>query len=106
MKATSITVGVPVSDLGAARRWYERILGVGPGFESVDGIHEYEVSPGCWLQLFEGEPSSSAQTFRIGVENIESERGLLLRLGVPVGEPSASRASSPSATSSIPTATG
>jgi lactoylglutathione lyase len=86
MRATSITVGVPVSDLDGAKRWYEQILGIGPGIEPVRGIHEYEVSKGCWLQLFEGEPSSSENVFRIGVEDVERERERLLSLGVPVQE--------------------
>jgi hypothetical protein len=46
MRATSITVGVPVSDLDGAKRRYEQILGIGPGIEPLRGIHEYEVSMG------------------------------------------------------------
>ena len=86
MRVTSITVGVPVSDVDRAGRWYERTLGIGPHIEPVRGIHEYEVSPGCWLQLFEGESSSSDHVFRIGVEDIEAERHRLLSLGVTVQE--------------------
>ena len=86
MRVTSITVGVPVSDLDGATRWYEQVLGIGPAIEPVRGVHEYEVSRGCWLQLFEGETSSSEHAFRIGVEDIERERDRLLRLGVPPRE--------------------
>jgi lactoylglutathione lyase len=86
MRATSITVGVPVTDLDAAKRWYEQILGIGSGIEPVRGIYEYEVSRGCWLQLFEGETSSAENVFRIGVEDIERERDRLLSLGVPMPE--------------------
>jgi lactoylglutathione lyase len=86
MRATSITVGVPVSDVDKSGRWYERTLGIGPHIEPVGGIHEYEVASGCWLQLFEGETSSSDHVFRIGVEDIEAERHRLLSLGVAVQE--------------------
>jgi hypothetical protein len=89
MRATSITVGVPVSDLDGARRWYEQVLGIGPGIEPVRGVHEYEVSRGCWLQLFEGETSSSERVFRIGVEDVERERDRLLSLGMPCRRSSA-----------------
>ena len=69
------------------QRWYERVLGVGPGIDPAPGIHEYEVTPGCWLQVFEGERGSSGHVFRIGVEDIEAERDRLLSLGSLVQQP-------------------
>ena len=51
MHATSITIGIPVSDLQAARRWYEKVLDVSePDLEPVADIVEYQVGA-CWLQL-------------------------------------------------------
>ncbi len=42
MRATSITIGIPVSDLQAARRWYEKVLDVSePDLEPVADIVEY-----------------------------------------------------------------
>ncbi len=85
MDATSVTVGVPVRDLDAARGWYEALLGIdGAALEPVDGIVEYEVG-GCWLQLLEGQPGGD-WVFRIGVADVAAARDRLVGLGVQVSE--------------------
>jgi catechol 2,3-dioxygenase-like lactoylglutathione lyase family enzyme len=86
MKVTSITVGIPVSDLHVAVRWYQRVLELDRGIEPAPGIREFEVSPGCWLQLFREEASGSGHVFRVGVEDIDEARRRLLGLGVTVAD--------------------
>ena len=48
-------VGIAVSDLGAARRFYERVLGLRPAHEEViedQGVHEVLYRMGdAWVQL-------------------------------------------------------
>jgi methylmalonyl-CoA/ethylmalonyl-CoA epimerase len=48
-------VGIAVSDLGAARAFYERVLGLRPGHEEViehQGVHEVLYRMGdAWVQL-------------------------------------------------------
>jgi catechol 2,3-dioxygenase-like lactoylglutathione lyase family enzyme len=83
--ASSITVGVPVSDLDASRRWYERVLGLArPDLEPVAGVVEYRVGT-CWLQLSQGRVADTGWVFRIGVHDVRAERDRLLGLGVQVG---------------------
>ena len=79
--ATSITVGLPVSDVKAARAWYQRVLGKVADIEPVEGIVEFEVHPGSWLQLHDGDQTA----FRIGVEDLEATRNRLLTSGIEVG---------------------
>jgi catechol 2,3-dioxygenase-like lactoylglutathione lyase family enzyme len=87
MNVTSITVGIPVSDLRVAVRWYQRVLELDRGIEPAPGIREFEVSPGCWLQLFrEAGASGSEHVFRVGVEDIDEARRRLLGLGVTVAD--------------------
>jgi hypothetical protein len=105
MKVTSITVGIPVSDLRVAR-WYQRVLELDRGMEPAPSIREFEVSPGCWLQLKrEAGASGSGHVFRVGVEDIDEARRRLLGSASPSQTPNVSRESSSSATSSTPTAT-
>ena len=86
MRSTSVTIGVPVRDLGAARHWYESVLELeAPDVEPAPGIVEYEVA-GCWLQLFEGKAGEGAWVLRIGVPDVRAERRRLIALGVAVGE--------------------
>jgi hypothetical protein len=45
-----------------------------PDFEPHEGFSEWEVLPGCWLQVAEGTPTEGAGPLRFGVMNIEAER--------------------------------
>jgi hypothetical protein len=46
MKVTSITVGIPVSDIRVAVRWYQRVLELDRCIEPAPR-REFEVSRGC-----------------------------------------------------------
>lgn len=85
MSARSVTIGIPVSDLEAACRWHELVLGKPHDIEPVPGIREFEVT-GTWVQLDEGPPNGGHWTLRIGVTDLIAERQRLTKLGVELGE--------------------
>jgi predicted enzyme related to lactoylglutathione lyase len=85
VEASSVTVGIPVSDLVAARAWYESFLQRdAPGLEPVEGVVEYDVG-GCWLQLSVGPTAPTDWILRIGVADVHAERERLVTSGVDVG---------------------
>jgi predicted enzyme related to lactoylglutathione lyase len=82
-----VTVGLPVSDLGRAVRWYQEVFGLGePDLAPADGVLEFQVGP-VWLQLSAAPPAPSATgtVTRFGVADAGAERSRLARLGVAVG---------------------
>ncbi|PSR21940.1 MAG: VOC family protein [Sulfobacillus benefaciens] len=82
MRVTSVTLGIPVSDLVKARVWYETLLQKrGPDIEPDAGVVEYQVGD-TWLQLFEGAVNSNGGVFRIGVPDIRTEHSRLVELGL------------------------
>ncbi|WP_152365005.1 VOC family protein [Microlunatus speluncae] len=86
MKISSVTVGLIVSDLDAAARWYERVLERdAPDLRPVDGVIEYDLD-GCWLQLCRDEVRPGHTVFRFGVPDVRAERQRLEELGLVVGE--------------------
>jgi len=87
VQVTSVTVGQPVADLGAARRWYEAVLELGaPDLEPVDGVVEYDLGA-VWLQLGEADDGRRGGTvLRVGVPDVHAERSRLLAMGIEVGE--------------------
>lgn len=86
LRPTSVTVGLPVSDVADAAAWYERMLGFAPQLEPAPGVVEFEVRPGVWLQLFEeGQVRPSGWAFRFGVEDLDAARARLGGLGLDVG---------------------
>ena len=86
MDLTSITICVPVKSIDQASRWYESCLELKGHIDPAPGIREYELRPDCWLQLSEGESPRSEHCLLLGVEDIDSERTRLVRLGIDVGE--------------------
>jgi lactoylglutathione lyase len=81
MRTTSVTTGLPVRDLGAAQAWYADLLEHEHELEPAEGLAEFEVHPGSWLQLVEGDDQPA---FRIGVPDIEVTRDRLLGRGIDV----------------------
>ena len=82
---TSVTIGLPVTDLPRARRWYEAVLEVeGPDVEPVEGVVEYQVG-GTWLQLGESRERPGGSTLRLGVPDVHAERERLVGLGIGAG---------------------
>jgi uncharacterized protein (DUF2126 family) len=51
----SFTIGLPVTDLGAAIEWYQRLLGNVKTINPAPGVWELQIVPSGWLQLFECE---------------------------------------------------
>ncbi|PEB50507.1 ornithine monooxygenase [Bacillus pseudomycoides] len=56
------------------RQWYQTLLNKEPDFMPHKGFAEWELIPGCWLQVTEGVPSRGSGPIRLGVINIEDER--------------------------------
>ena len=74
-----ITYQVRVTDINVGQRWYEIFLNKTPDFIPHEGFAEWELIPGCWLQVAEGTPSRGSGPLRIGVKDIMSEKERLYR---------------------------
>jgi catechol 2,3-dioxygenase-like lactoylglutathione lyase family enzyme len=86
-RVKSTTHLVEVGDLQDAQRWYADVLGRGPDIEPVDGVLEWELREGTWLQVAEGAPNPQpGQMLRLGVEDIDAATAALAEAGVDVGE--------------------
>ena len=74
-----ITIQVRVTDFKEGRMWYETLLNKEPDYIPHDGFVEWEIIPGCWLQVAEGTPSKASGPLRLGVTNIIAERDRLVK---------------------------
>ncbi|MHA7138984.1 VOC family protein [Rossellomorea arthrocnemi] len=75
-----MTVQVRVTDMQKGQKWYETLLNRTPDFIPHEGFAEWELIPGCWLQVAEGTPSLNSGPIRLGVEDISRERERLSSL--------------------------
>ncbi|MGV3487529.1 MAG: VOC family protein [Tuberibacillus sp.] len=69
-----VTIQIRVTDYEQGRKWYETLLKKKADFIPHGGFSEWELIPGCWLQVSEGEPAQGTGSLRLGVMNIEAER--------------------------------
>ncbi|MGM0839422.1 MAG: VOC family protein [Bacillota bacterium] len=75
-----MTVQVRVTDIQKGKLWYETLLNRTPDFIPHEGFVEWELIPGCWLQVAEGTPSLNSGPIRLGVEDISREQERLSSL--------------------------
>jgi hypothetical protein len=78
-----MTIQLRVGDFAKGQAWYQTLLQREPDFVPHEGFAEWEVLPGCWLQVAEGEPAVKSGPLRLGVPNLDRERERMIReLGV------------------------
>jgi catechol 2,3-dioxygenase-like lactoylglutathione lyase family enzyme len=84
----SATFGIRTRDVSAARDWYARVLGRPPDIVPDEGVYEWRLAAGAWLQLLAGEPSppGTGELVRLGVGDIDAARAALLAAGARVSE--------------------
>ena len=73
-----MTVQIRVPSMKEGQRYYEILLNREPDFIPHDGFLEWELLPGCWLQVAEGIPSEGSGPIRLAVKDIEAERKRLM----------------------------
>ncbi|TQR19465.1 VOC family protein [Psychrobacillus vulpis] len=69
-----MTIQIRVTDIEEGHRWYETLLKKKPELIPHEGFVEWELLPGCWLQVAEGTPSLGSGPLRIAVKDIEAEK--------------------------------
>ena len=73
-----LTYQIRVADFDAGLKWYKSLLKKEPDFTPHNGFAEWELIPGCWLQVAEGIPVEGSGPLRLGVKSIEDERSRLI----------------------------
>ncbi|MBT1583009.1 MULTISPECIES: VOC family protein [Curtobacterium] len=86
MDITSVTVGLPVSDIEASCLWYGAVFErTEPDLEPEDGVAEYEVG-GIWIQLYVDEQAEeNPVSVRFGVDDVAAQHARIGALGIDVG---------------------
>ena len=74
-----MTNQVRVANHNEGQKWYQALFNREADFIPHEGFAEWEILPGCWLQIAEGIPSIESGPLRFGVTDIESERERLVR---------------------------
>ncbi|WP_433750460.1 VOC family protein [Falsibacillus pallidus] len=74
-----MTMQVKVLNIDEAIKWYEVFLSKKPEYIPHEGFAEWEILPGCWLQVAESLEFGGAGPIRFGIKDIESEKQRLMK---------------------------
>ncbi|MFJ5766805.1 VOC family protein [Lysinibacillus sp. NPDC093210] len=72
-----MTIQVRVKNINEGIHWYQTLLNKQPDFIPHEGFAEWEIIPGCWLQVAEGLPSEESGPLRFGIDDLEKEKNRL-----------------------------
>ncbi|MBF4614339.1 VOC family protein [Curtobacterium sp. VKM Ac-1376] len=86
MDITSVTVGLPVTDIEASCLWYGAVFErTEPDLEPEDGVAEYEVG-GIWIQLYvDDQAEENPVSVRFGVDDVAAQHARIGALGIDIG---------------------
>lgn len=74
-----MTIQIRVADFTAAQHWYSTLLRRDPDDSPHEGILEWQLLAGCWLQVVAGVPAMGSGPLRLGVMDLEAERNHLMQ---------------------------
>jgi hypothetical protein len=67
-----VTIQVRVGGISDGVDWYTDFLGRGPDLEPDEAFKEWEVIPGCRLQVAEGVPAADSGPLRLEVDDLDA----------------------------------
>jgi len=81
----SVTIGLPVTNMDNAKKWYRNLLGKVEEMEPAPGVMEFRLTPTTWIQLFEVKTSQHNPTvMRFESDDIKASHELALRIAKEV----------------------
>lgn len=66
-----VTIQLAVPDIKAGVEFYTKLFGKPPDFEPTEDFKEWQLTPGAWFQLGQGEPRPTL-TMRFRVEDFDA----------------------------------
>ena len=73
---------VPVSDMQAAQRWYEALIGRPEDNRPMDTLVEWRVTETAWIQVFHDPDRAGSTLLNLAVDDLEEQAGQLAARGV------------------------
>jgi glyoxylase I family protein len=75
---------VPVSDIQAARRWYEALVGRPEDNHPMDSLVEWRVTESGWVQVFHDPERAGSTLLNFAVDDLEAQVAELEARGLVV----------------------
>jgi glyoxylase I family protein len=75
---------VPVSDIQAAQRWYEALVGRPEDNHPMDSLVEWRITENGWVQVFHDPERAGSTLLNFAVEDLEAQVAELAARGLVV----------------------
>jgi predicted enzyme related to lactoylglutathione lyase len=84
MSIVNALAGIMVLDLEPAVAWYENLLDRPPDKRPMEGLAEWRMRDGAWIQVYEDKQRAGLSSVTFAVEGFEQQLEQLKAKGVPV----------------------
>ena len=85
MTVEHVLAVVPVTDLGAAKAFYERLFGRAPDNDPMPSLVEWQVVPGAWVQVFVDDERAGSGLVNFAVDDLAAHVGEVTTRGLAPG---------------------
>lgn len=82
----SIVAVVPVKDHASSVAWYSAWIGRKPDLTPVEGVAEWNLASGGWLQVAHDPEHAGGSSFVLGVRDLAAQVATCVKAGVTMGE--------------------
>jgi hypothetical protein len=86
MQINNVFASLPVTDLAAARVWYQKLFQRTPDFTPMPTLAEWRFPGGGTLQVYEGSDRAGGGSCTLAISNIEAAIESLQSLGIDTGK--------------------
>jgi hypothetical protein len=86
VKLDSVVAVLPVSDFGAAQKWYRQLFDRPADVEPMDGTAEWQIAENAWVQVSFDPAKAGYSSVVIGVGDAQAHAQLLKDAGISVGD--------------------
>jgi predicted enzyme related to lactoylglutathione lyase len=84
MVIVNALAGIMVSDLTTAEAWYEQLLDRPADSRPMDGLAEWKLANGGWIQVFEDRERAGSSSVTFLVSGLEDQLAELKAKGISV----------------------
>lgn len=86
MQVEHVLAAVPVSDVDAAARWYEQLLGAPPTNRPMPNVVEWRTTSSGWVQVFTDRERAGHSFLNFAVADLEAAVDELVGRGLAPGQ--------------------
>jgi hypothetical protein len=84
MAIVNALAGIMVNNLDASITWYENLLGRPPDKRPMDGLAEWKLPDGAWIQVYEDKKRAGFSSVTFVVTGFETQIDQLKAKAIPI----------------------